>query len=313
MTEPKYQDQFLMQKQLNLQALTQLQHQRNICEIMFSALSSAEKVALKLSKNKEYKNYDPFNSSSYKNEIQLENELANKLVYLRAGLLSFKMQHGEFIFPDANIKKEMIDDINKWSKLIKNRPKAIESYKTLLELLNGSTKEISKNCFHVYDVKPDEKSTLDWAEGLMFEAINIDKQDKEVQKDYEKTGTHKIPFKKEKNKTKFPNDIDILYNKYINDEKNTKNSIENLIKRINSGKNITQEDDNIIRKYINQLKNSLDKIDIDNEHIYQQIEYYNQLINNAAAMLKKNIIYNYIIQYCKEVLTIYNNNLNEDI
>ena len=50
-------------------------------------------------------------SESYKNDNQLQNELASKLVYCQYGLISFKMQHGDFIFPDNEIKKGMINDI----------------------------------------------------------------------------------------------------------------------------------------------------------------------------------------------------------
>jgi hypothetical protein len=49
---------------------------------------------------------DPMNSSSFKNENQLENELANKLVYLRAGLISYLIQHESFIFPDDKFRKK---------------------------------------------------------------------------------------------------------------------------------------------------------------------------------------------------------------
>ena len=83
---PKYQDGLLVQEQLDKQKLLHLQYQRNVCEIIFTTVSSAEKMALKLSKNKEYSNYDPMNSASYKNENQLQNELASKLVYCQGGL-----------------------------------------------------------------------------------------------------------------------------------------------------------------------------------------------------------------------------------
>lgn len=301
--EPRYQDEILMQKQLSLQILAQLQHQRNICEIIFSTLASAEKVALKLSRNKEYKLYDPLNSSSFKNEIQLENELANKLVYLQAGLIAFKLKHGDFIFPDGNIKKEMITDIQKWSKLIKkNRPKAMESYKTLLELINGSTKEIPNNCFHQYDVKPDEKSTLGWAEGLMFQKINLNNQNKEVQNDYEETGTHQVPFQKQKNDEVYPKNYYDIYNEYIQAEKKTEKYLEILLKEIGSNNTLTLEQINEMWNLINKLNNSLDKVKIDENIIYKKKNFYQEKIKNANAMF---------IQYYSKLLSIYDNNLKK--
>ena len=306
----KYQDQYLLQKQLNLQVLAQLQHQRNICEIMFSALSSAEKVALKLSQNKEYTSYDKFNSASFKNEIQLENELANKLVYLQSGLIAFKIQHGDFIFPDEKIKKEMINDIQKWSKYIKNRPKALESYKTLLELINGSTKEVSNNCFHQYDVKSNENSTLGWAEGMMFEKNNLENQNKEVQNDYEKTGTHKVPFKKERKSGKTKKDINYLYNNLTKDEQNIEYYLSTLINAIKYNQNLEQEP--IKEKmsiYINNLKNSLEKIILDENLIQEKLKYYGQLMLEVDGNATKNKYCKLIYDYCNEIYSIYYSNL----
>lgn len=192
----KYQDGFQMQKLLNQQKLAQLQHQRNVCEILFTTVSSAEKVALGLSQNKEYQLYDPYNSASYKNPEQLENELASKLVYLKSGLIAFKMQHGNFIFPDNEIKQEMINDIKKWARLVKNRPKALESYNTLIQLINGNTVTIPKNCFNQTNFQSNEQSTLNWAEGMMRSTNQLENQNEEVRRDYENKGYHEVPFKK---------------------------------------------------------------------------------------------------------------------
>ena len=65
----------------------------------YSTKVSAKKVALKMSSNKEYKSYAQFDNSLFKNEIQLENEFTNKLILLLSGLISYKMEHGDFIFP----------------------------------------------------------------------------------------------------------------------------------------------------------------------------------------------------------------------
>lgn len=302
MEESKYQSGFLLQKTLNLQELAQLQHQRNICEIIFSAVSSAEKVALKLSKNKEYKLYDPFNSSSFKNDIQLENELATKLIYLKSGLIAFKMQHGDFIFPDTEIKKEMINDINKWSKLITNRPKALESYKTLLQLIEGETIEIPNNCFHETNFKSNENSTIAFAEGMMKKRKILDDQDLEVRNDYEKTGNHKVPFKKEKNNN---NDVKESINKFIQDEKNVENYLSTLINNIQNNKNISKSDDSKMSNYIKNLKNSIENIEVDEKYSNKKLIYYNNMQSNALAMIEKNKNYELILLYCHQIHQMY--------
>lgn len=50
----------MLQKQLNMQ---EVDHQRNVCETLFTTVSSSEKLALGSSKNKEYNNYDLMNSA----------------------------------------------------------------------------------------------------------------------------------------------------------------------------------------------------------------------------------------------------------
>ena len=157
----------MLQKQLSKQKLLQLQHQRNVCETIFTTVSSAEKLALGLNKNKEYSSYDPMNSASFKNENQLQNELASKLVYCQYGLTAFKMQHGDFIFSDENIKKEMINDIKKWELLVKNKPKALQFFKLLVELIEGNTTDIPESCFYPTKEKNDDKERQKWVDGMV--------------------------------------------------------------------------------------------------------------------------------------------------
>lgn len=192
---PKYQDGRMLQKQLSKQELLQLQHQKNVCETIFTTVSSAEKLALGLNKNKEYSSYDPMNSASYKNQIQLQNELASKLVYCQYGLTAFKIQHGNFIFPDKNIKKEMINDIKKWESLVKNKPKTLQSFKLLLELIEGNTSDIPESCFYSTKEKDDDKDRQKWVDGMVAMQKELDNQNKEVQDNYER-GIHTVTFKK---------------------------------------------------------------------------------------------------------------------
>ena len=194
---PKYQDGLLMQMQLSKQELLQLQHQRNVCETIFTTVSSAEKLALGLNKKKEYSNYDPMNSASYKNENQLQNELASKLVYCQYGLTAYKMQHGDFIFPDKDVKKEMINDIKKWELLVKNKPKALQSFKLLIEIIEGNTKEIPDSCFYPTKEKTDEKDRQNWVSGMVGMQKVLDDQNQEVQDKYE-GGMPTVPFKKKR-------------------------------------------------------------------------------------------------------------------
>ena len=172
---------------------------------------------------------DPMNSSSFKNENQLENELANILVYLRAGLIAYLIQHESFIFPDDKIQKEMISDIHKWSQLITNRPKALESYRTLIKLIEGSIIEIPNNCFHNTNSQPDEKA---------------------------------------------PNNFNLLYNKYNDDEKNMEAYFEMLYDRIKSNKNITKSEYEHFGNLINKFQISSGKIPLERKIISGKIEKY---------------------------------------
>jgi hypothetical protein len=92
----------------------------------------------------------------------------------------------------------MINDIKKWSSLVKNRPKALESYKDLIELIEGNTVDIPENCFHPTNFKSDEQSTLAWAEGMVKMQPKLDEQNRQVQEEYEQTGNATVPFKKKR-------------------------------------------------------------------------------------------------------------------
>lgn len=127
----------MLPKQLSKQELLQL-HQRNVCEMLFTIIASAEKLALGLGKKKENNYYDQMNSASYKNESQLKKDFSLNFVFCKNVITEFKKQHGDFIFPDENIKKEMINNIKKWELLVKNKPKTLESFKLLVELIEGN-------------------------------------------------------------------------------------------------------------------------------------------------------------------------------
>jgi hypothetical protein len=314
MTNPKYQnDEFecMMLKQLNKQELAQLQHQRNICEIIFSTMSSAEKVALKLYENKEYKKYDPMNSSSFKNEIQLENELANKLVYLRGGLIAYGIQHKSFKFPNDNIKKEMINDLDKWSGLIKNRPKALESYKILKKLIEGEIVKIPNNCFHTTNYHANEESTLEWADGMMRTKKFLENQDQVIKNDYENIGTHNVPFLKEKANEEIPYNFNLLYNKYLEDEKNMENYLNILINKIKSKENIVNAEYKPLDQLILQFEASIAQIPQEKMHLSEKMEKYQNLIKDITPKCLENSNYSNIVKYSSKIKEIYYNNLNK--
>lgn len=299
----KYQNQIQLLKQLNKQKLKLVQHQRNMCEIIFSAMASAEKVALKISSNKEYKSYDPYNTAAFKNEIQLENEFANKLIFLRSGLLAYKMEHGNFIFLYNDIKQEMINDVKKWASSVSNRPKAIKSYNILIEMLNGSTKEVPKDCFHNVETKIDEKYALDQAENLMKFKEDLNKQDKEVENDYIKTGGHNIPFKKERNIQSDEN-----FNKFLEAEKTVDDYLNKLIKKVVSNKPIYKEEDAIMWNFISLLNKALNFCLLDDNTIKSKLSYYENQMNNAKIQYSQNTQYELIYQYINELYKIYFNN-----
>ena len=217
------------------------------------------------------------------------------------------MEHGDFIFPDKNIKEEMIEDIQKWVPLVgNNRPKALESFKILLEMLNGSTKEITNNCFHNYDVKTDEKYVLNQAEHLMNFKKDLNKQNREVQKDYEKTGKHNIPFQKNR---KNQNANDETMNEFIEAEKNVDTNLINLIKKVNSKKAITKEEHTIMCNYISLLEIKLNDCILDSNIICSKLNYYQNQMNNALLKSNENQNYELIYQYCQQLYKIYDYNL----
>lgn len=42
----------------------------------------------------------------------------------------------------------MINDIKKWELLVKNKPKTLQSFKLLVELIEGNTIDIPETCFY---------------------------------------------------------------------------------------------------------------------------------------------------------------------
>jgi hypothetical protein len=57
-------------------------------------------------------------------------------------------------FPNNNNNKVMINDLNKWSGIIKKRPKALESYRTLKKFIEGDITKIS--------IKKIELEFIEW-------------------------------------------------------------------------------------------------------------------------------------------------------
>lgn len=61
----------------------------------------------------------------------------------------------------------MINDIKKWELLVKNKPKALQSFKLLVELIEGNTIDILETCFYPSKEKNDEKDCKKWVEGMV--------------------------------------------------------------------------------------------------------------------------------------------------
>ena len=219
------------------------------------------------------------------------------------------MEHGNFIFPYNDIKQEMINDVKKWASSVSNRPKAIKSYNILIEMLNGSTKEVPKECFHNVETKIDEKYVLDKAENLMKIKVDLINQDKEVENDFIKTGDHNIPFKKERN---IQNDEN--FNEYLKAEKNVDDYLNYLIEKAVSNKPINKEEETMMWKFISLLNKALNFCFLEQNIITPRLSYYqNQInqINNAKLKCSQNIQntqYELISQYSHELYRIYSNN-----
>lgn len=222
------------------------------------------------------------------------------------------MEHGNFIFPYNDIKQEMINDVKKWASSVSNRPKAIKSYNILIEMLNGSTKEVPKECFHNVETKIDEKNVLDQAENLMKFKEDLNKQDKEVENDFIKTGEHNIPFNKER---KIQNDEN--FNEFLEAEKNVDDYLNKLIKKVFLNKPIYKEEETIMWALISLLNKALNFCFLEQNIITHRLSYYqNQInqINNAKLKCSQNIQniqntqYELISQYIQELYMIYLNN-----
>ena len=74
----------------------------------------------------------------------------------------------------------MINDVKKLASCVSNRPKAIKSFNILIELINGSIKEVPNDCFHSIETKTDEKSVLqnenmEIFNELLEAELNVDK------------------------------------------------------------------------------------------------------------------------------------------
>ena len=213
------------------------------------------------------------------------------------------MEHGNFIFPYNVIKQEMINDVKKWASSVSNRPKAIKSYNILIEMLNGSTKEIPKDCFHNVETKIDEKYALDQAENLMKFKEDLNKQDKEVENDYIINGEHNIPFKKERNIQS-----DEHFNKFLEAEKTVDDYLNKLIKKAVSNKPICKEEDAIMWNFISILNKVLNFCLLDDNTIKSKLSYYENQMNNAKIQYSQNTQYELISHYINELYMIYFNN-----
>ena len=149
-----------------------------------------------MSQMKEYSHYDKLNTASKKNQKQLENELASKFYYLQGEIQAFRIQHGEFLFPDGLTKEEILQDITKWGTCVQDKPTALQSLDILKKIIQSTEPiEIPKTCFN--DTKFQRNEFMaDFAEGMMKNQNIIEQQNKKVQQEYEERGTCSVPVHK---------------------------------------------------------------------------------------------------------------------
>lgn len=89
-----------------------------------------------------------------------------------------------------------------------------------------------------------------------------------------------MPFQKEKTSEAIPNNFNLLYNKYNDDEKNMEAYFEMLYDRIKSNKNITKSEYEHFGNLINKFQISSGKIRLERKIISGKIEKYQKIITD---------------------------------
>lgn len=158
------------QKYLQKPTMQQLLNQRFSCEILFNLLSSGEKCIYKNGKNRKYRYYDPFTTSNYKHQNELEIEFRNQLRCFQATFLDDCENNGGFRYPDNLDKKDIMNDIYEWMEMAKknNWTLLFQTYTKLIKLLEGekiivdkvkTEENMKKNTYEKvkHKEKPDDK------------------------------------------------------------------------------------------------------------------------------------------------------------
>lgn len=149
-----WQQQILLQKP----TFQQLLSQRFSCEVLFNLLSSGEKCVKYNNKKRKYRYYDPYNTSNYKNQEELEVEFRNQLRCFQACFLDDCKDNGGFRYPDNLDKQTIMFDINMWMEIAQKKERSLlyESYQKFLKLLEGEKIIVDK--IYIQETESKDKS-----------------------------------------------------------------------------------------------------------------------------------------------------------
>ena len=70
--------------------------------------------------------------------------------------------------------------------MAKNKPKALESYELLIQLIEGNTVFIPEECFYPTKDPKDEKDRQKWVDAMVGMKRELINQNKDVQNSYER-------------------------------------------------------------------------------------------------------------------------------
>ena len=113
-----------------------------LIDIIHRTISSAEKYALGIHKNKKYGFWDELDTANLRNEEDLQFEFLMKIQTVIGGLNEFKKHYPNVPIPfyDKIPKEDIIKDLKYFKKIVSEDKKKYHNanlYDTLIDLLNG--------------------------------------------------------------------------------------------------------------------------------------------------------------------------------